>query len=128
MPRAQDFCNIVDESGNVVGRVDRNGTVYGLAGMKGMGQFVPWGSFGGDIWEFFNPGRVQDEYRAVGKEPPPMTEIISGAAADATERAAENIHAGVETTLMGAQQITKWVVVGLVAFAIIQGLQAVKGK
>lgn len=127
--RMGSFANILDASGNVVGRVDKKGTLYGLGENR---EFIPWGSIGGDIWEFFNPGQVQQEYEMSGKigaEPPPIVDIMGGAAEDATVRAAENIQQGAQAVVDNASVIGKWLVIGLVAYAIIQVMPHVpKGR
>lgn len=123
------FANILDAQGNVVGRVDKKGKLYGLGENR---EYIPWGSIGGDIWEFFNPGQVQQEYEMsgrIGAEPPPISEIMGGAAEDATYRAVENIQEAGAAVAENAQVLGKWIVIGLVAYAIIQVMQVVpKGR
>lgn len=72
--------------------------------LSGLGEsYTPWGSFGGDMWEWWNADRVQREYEAVGKSAPPIEEIESGALQDAARDAregAKNIAAGLSKTLM----------------------------
>lgn len=72
-----------DEQGRIINDVAESD------GLGGVGDYTPWGRIGGDIWEFLHPTQVQAEYRAVGKEAPSVAEIMTGAAADIGERAAE---------------------------------------
>jgi hypothetical protein len=55
--------------------------------------FTPMGTLGGDIWEWWHADTVQREYEAVGKVPPTIEEIESGAYADAVARVEEQVKA-----------------------------------
>ena len=74
-----------------------------LAGVNLGESYTPWGSFGGDVWEWWHAETVQKEYEAVGKTAPPIEEIESGALQDAARDAREgalNIAAGFSKTLV----------------------------
>jgi hypothetical protein len=53
--------------------------------------YVPWGSLGGDIWEWWHADTVQREYEAVGKTPPTIEEIKAGASEDAARDLGEQV-------------------------------------
>jgi len=53
--------------------------------------YIPMGNLGGDIWEWLHADTVRREYEAVGKVPPTIEEIESGAYEDAQRAAGEAI-------------------------------------
>jgi len=84
--------------------LNRLPAVPGSPALAGLGEsYTPWGSFGGDMWEWWHADTVQREYEAVGKTAPPIEEIESGALQDAARDAREgalNIAAGFSKTLV----------------------------
>lgn len=79
-------------------------------------QHIAWGNIGGSIWEFFHPYQVQEEYRAVGKEPPSLLNIMTTAADDVQEQAAEQAKKALKFSTTGL------VVVG-VAFLMLKAME-----
>lgn len=59
----------------------------------GSSSFVE--SFGAALFELTHPFTVQAEYEAVGKTPPPVTEIMSQAVSDMETQASAGLTAGV---------------------------------
>jgi len=84
--------------------LNRLPAIPGSPALAGLGEsYTPWGSFGGDMWEWWHAETVQKEYEAVGKTAPPIEEIESGALQDAARDAREgalNIAAGFSKTLV----------------------------
>jgi len=114
----------LDRRGRIVGRLSRRE----LAAMHvrarearraGLGAaFDPSESFGAEVYELLHPGRVQEEYRAVGKEAPSVSDIMTGAAS----AAAANVEKGAADLASGILSAGKWIIVGLV---VVGGIIAV---
>lgn len=88
---------------------------------RGLGLFQPWGSVGGDIWEMTHPFQVQAEYRAAGvpeADIPSIADIMTGAAADAGQKATE----GLTDVVAGIQKIAVVLAIGYVTFQAVQHL------
>lgn len=117
-----------DESGNPVTSAPRGPHLGGLA----------WG--GADIWEFFHPREVQEEYRAVGMEPPSTLDIMLGAVptplqavdfvgtniyrsatttGEAVADAAESAGAAAASAGRGVYNFTQLLVIGAIALAVL---------
>ena len=77
-----------------------------------LGDFDPAETIGGDIWEFLHPGQVQDEYSAVGKEPPTITEIMSGDISQASDIAGQNIQQAAQNVVSAVTGLTQYVIIG----------------
>jgi len=80
----------------------------GLEAHHGLGQYTPWGSIGGDVWEWWHAEKVQREYEAVGKPAPSIEEIESGALTDIGKRVGEgaaNVFSGTKTIMIAAAVI-----------------------
>ena len=54
-------------------------------------NYIPFGNLGGDVWEWWHADTVQREYEAVGKVPPSIEEIETGALEDAQRHAVEEL-------------------------------------
>ncbi len=93
---------------------DNQGNHLGALGA----DFLPSYDIGGAFWEMTHPGQVQQEYSAVGKEPPPMSEIITGAASQVVEQTGQKV-ASIVT------DATKYIVIAGVAYL---AWQLFKGK
>lgn len=55
------------------------------------------GSIGASIWEILHPAQVQEEYRALGQEPPAKIDIITGGISDVADTAATDIRNAADT-------------------------------
>jgi len=77
-------------------------------------------SVGASLWEILHPFTVQDEFGAIGKEPPPVSEIIGSAAQNIETHAA----AGVENFLSAG----KWAVIAVVGLGLLILYSRVKGQ
>lgn len=80
-------------------------------------QGLGWILDGAGLWEFFHPGTVQDEYAAVGARVIPSRADIQGQAVDRMITTARDDASATFDTGTG---IVKLVVLGLVAFAVIE--------
>src|SRR5260221_13085791 len=93
MPRALNTVTntgrVLDRRGRIVGRLSRRelAAMHGRARearRAGLGAaFDPSESLGAEVYELLHPVRVQEEYRAVGKEMPSVSNIMRGPARDA---------------------------------------------
>lgn len=86
--RLNGLGNTFDENGNLIKpghHHDGGRAVHGLGADDTR-------SIGAALWEFFNPGKVQEEYRAVGKDAPSYTDIWGNAFDDAMTAGAEGVY------------------------------------
>jgi len=85
-----------------------------------LGDYIPAGTFGGDLFELLHPGTVQAEDVAIGQAAPTTAEIVSGAASDAAHQAAADIGAA-------TGDLVKWIFLGAVAWLIAEAAIHHKG-
>jgi len=110
---------VYDEIGNAVADDYRHASGLGQTTSKTpTDQF----SLGAAIWEFFHPSQVQAEQVATGQPVQTTSEVLSSAAGEAfgaAQETASNIGTSVQNIASGAQTLGKYLVVGVVAVAIL---------
>lgn len=98
------------------------GRVFDESGMY-LGTTQDTRSFGAAVWEFFHPGQVRAEAAAMGKDAPSNTQVWGTAIDDMIGAEAETMHNLGETAghiAGGAETLGKWLIVALVAYAVLQ--------
>lgn len=81
----------------------------------GLSGFTPWGSLGGDIWEWWHAEQVQREFEAIGQEPPSIEEIREGALTDIGKRVSEgarSVFSGIQTVAIAGTVIAVVIFMG----------------
>lgn len=97
-------------------------------------------SFGASLWEFLHPSQVQAEDVALGQPVPSTTSVLGSSAVDmaiaanpldptsnlytypaqSLSQAGSAVASGAQAVVAGASSAGKWLVIGLVALAVIE--------
>lgn len=90
---------------------DQQGNYLGIAPGESGGDPTLDSTLGAKVWRWLHPGQERAEYEGMGIEPPPQTTIN-----DVAQQAASDVR----NIVTPFADYGKWVIVGLVAYAIIQ--------